>query len=232
MEPAETVEIVGEVRFPGTYPDQARRDAALGHAARRRPHRPRIPGGQHFPARGPRARRSRSASSSSPRGCRATSPRSRCRRARTIRAPPGVTIGPVAARRPAERQAGRPARVRPRSGASATSAGHPATSMMKGGDRILVPRRAQEVTVLGEVQTNTSHLFRPGLMRDDYIALSGGTTQRADTSRTYVVRADGSVVTSGSALVRPRRARKSGRATRSSCRSTRSACGRCRCGSP
>ncbi len=71
--------------------------------------------------------------------------------------------------------------------------------MMKGGDRILVPRKAQEVSVIGEVQTNTSHLFRPGLTRDDYISLSGGTTQRADRGRIYVVRADGSVVTSGSA---------------------------------
>lgn len=71
--------------------------------------------------------------------------------------------------------------------------------MMKGGDRILVPRKTQEVSVIGEVQTNTSHLFRPGLTRDDYISLSGGTTQRADQGRIYVVRADGSVVTSGSA---------------------------------
>ena len=69
---------------------------------------------------------------------------------------------------------------------------------MKDGDRVLVPRRAQEVTVLGEVQTLTSHMYRPDLVRDDYIDLSGGTTQRADSRRTYVVRADGSVVTAGS----------------------------------
>lgn len=69
---------------------------------------------------------------------------------------------------------------------------------MKDGDRVLVPRRAQEVSVLGEVQTLTSHMYRPDLERDDYIDLSGGTTQRADTRRTYVVRADGSVVTAGS----------------------------------
>jgi polysaccharide export outer membrane protein len=50
------------------------------------------------------------------------------------------------------------------------------------------------VTVIGEVQTVTSHLYRPGLSRDDYIAMSGGKTARADTSRIYVVRADGSVV--------------------------------------
>jgi polysaccharide biosynthesis/export protein len=48
--------------------------------------------------------------------------------------------------------------------------------------------------VIGEVQSATSHLYRPGLSRNDYIALSGGETVRADNSRVYVVRADGSVV--------------------------------------
>jgi polysaccharide export outer membrane protein len=69
---------------------------------------------------------------------------------------------------------------------------------MKNGDRVMIPRRAQEVSVLGEVQTTTSHLYRPDLSRDDYIALSGGTTQKADKGRIYIVRADGSVLTSGS----------------------------------
>ena len=48
--------------------------------------------------------------------------------------------------------------------------------------------------MIGEVQTATSHLYRPGMSRDDYIAMSGGETARADKSRIYVVRADGSVV--------------------------------------
>ena len=46
---------------------------------------------------------------------------------------------------------------------------------------------------LGVVQNATSHLYRADLTRDDYIRLSGGVTQRADTARTFVVRADGSV---------------------------------------
>jgi hypothetical protein len=44
------------------------------------------------------------------------------------------------------------------------------------------------------VQTTTSHLYKGSLQRDDYIALSGGTTRKADRSKTYVVHADGSVV--------------------------------------
>ena len=65
------------------------------------------------------------------------------------------------------------------------------------GDELIVPKFRQEVTVIGEVQTVTSHLYRPGLSRDDYISMSGGTTARADKGRIYVVRADGSVVSSG-----------------------------------
>jgi polysaccharide export outer membrane protein len=66
--------------------------------------------------------------------------------------------------------------------------------VVKGGDRLLVPGQLQEVTVLGEVQSTTSHLWNPQLSRDDYIRMSGGTTQNADRSRIYVVRANGSVV--------------------------------------
>ena len=66
--------------------------------------------------------------------------------------------------------------------------------ILKDGDKLLVPRRTQEVTVLGEVQSGTSHLFDPKLLLRDYIDLSGGTTARADRGRIYVVRADGSVV--------------------------------------
>jgi len=50
------------------------------------------------------------------------------------------------------------------------------------------------VTIIGEVQNSASLLHRQGLKRDDYIDLSGGFTRRADKSRAYVVRADGSVV--------------------------------------
>lgn len=67
--------------------------------------------------------------------------------------------------------------------------------VLKDGDRLLVPRVTQEVTVIGEVQSATSHLYRRDVSRDDYIAMSGGLTSRADDERIYVVRADGSVVT-------------------------------------
>jgi protein involved in polysaccharide export with SLBB domain len=75
--------------------------------------------------------------------------------------------------------------------------GTSADVVLKNGDELRVPRVTQEVTVLGEVQSPTSHLYREELSRNDYIQLSGGMTQRADKSRIYVVRADGSVVSGG-----------------------------------
>jgi polysaccharide biosynthesis/export protein len=65
---------------------------------------------------------------------------------------------------------------------------------LRAGDTLMIPRARQYVTVIGEVQNATAHIWKPGLSRDDYIRLSGGLTQRADKSRIYVVRADGSVV--------------------------------------
>ena len=71
--------------------------------------------------------------------------------------------------------------------------------ILKDGDQLLVPRRPQEVTVIGEVQYATSHIYREDLSRSDFIAQSGGLTNKADKKRIYVVRASGAVsVESGS----------------------------------
>ena len=67
---------------------------------------------------------------------------------------------------------------------------------MREGDLIMIPKLKQEVTVIGEVQNTTSHFYRENLTRDDYIGLSGGATRKADRGRIFIVRADGSVVSS------------------------------------
>jgi len=72
--------------------------------------------------------------------------------------------------------------------------GSPDDVILRDGDQLIVPRFQQQVTVIGEVQSVTSHLYSPDLARDDYIALSGGITRRADKSKIYVVHANGSVV--------------------------------------
>ena len=66
---------------------------------------------------------------------------------------------------------------------------------LRDGDRLLVPAQSQVVTVIGEVQQSTSHLYQRGLSRDDYLEMSGGITRRADKKLIYVVRASGAVVT-------------------------------------
>lgn len=65
---------------------------------------------------------------------------------------------------------------------------------LKNGDVLVIPQYRQEITVLGEVQQPTAHLYRQSLKIYDYIDLSGGTNSRADRKRIYVVKADGSVV--------------------------------------
>ena len=66
--------------------------------------------------------------------------------------------------------------------------------LLRTGDMLLIPKKTEEITILGEVQSPTSHIYRAGLTRDDYIARSGGTTQKADRKRIYIVRANGDVV--------------------------------------
>jgi protein involved in polysaccharide export with SLBB domain len=68
---------------------------------------------------------------------------------------------------------------------------------VKDGDKLVVPKKTSEITILGEVQSPTSHVFEAGFTRDDYIAKSGGTTQKADRKRIYIVRANGDVVSGG-----------------------------------
>jgi len=73
-------------------------------------------------------------------------------------------------------------------------AGGPGDVLLRDNDMLLIPKKTQEITILGEVQSPTSHIYRAGLTRDDYIARSGGTTQKADRKRIYIVRANGDVV--------------------------------------
>ena len=65
---------------------------------------------------------------------------------------------------------------------------------LKDGDLLVVPEYRQEISVLGEVQHSSSHLFNERLNITNYIELSGGINRYADKKRIYVVKADGSVV--------------------------------------
>ena len=79
----------------------------------------------------------------------------------------------------------------------AAAPGSASDVLLKDGDRLIVPRKTQEVTVIGEVQSVTSHLWHPDDGVNDYIAASGGVTHQADRNGVYVIRANGSIVTAG-----------------------------------
>ncbi len=70
--------------------------------------------------------------------------------------------------------------------------------ILKDGDKLVIPPRSQEVTVIGEVQYPTSHIYQRGLDHFSYINKSGGATSNSDFGRIYIIRADGNVVAQGS----------------------------------
>ncbi|WP_198507294.1 SLBB domain-containing protein [Mariprofundus ferrinatatus] len=67
------------------------------------------------------------------------------------------------------------------------------TLKLTDGDVLYVPKRPDQVLVMGEVYNQNAMLYRKGMDRDDFIDLAGGTTAMADTDRIYIVRANGYV---------------------------------------
>jgi len=63
------------------------------------------------------------------------------------------------------------------------------------GDVLTIPRSSDTVAVVGEVRQPGTHIFQSGLSVEDYISLSAGVTKRSDQSAIYIVRANGSVTT-------------------------------------
>ncbi len=81
--------------------------------------------------------------------------------------------------------------------------------VLKGGDRLLVPKISQEVTILGEVRRPTSYLFDPDFSQSDYIEQSGGYKDRADKRDVYIVKAGGEVIMPKRGLFKFRSAKNS-----------------------
>ncbi|KZY43425.1 hypothetical protein A3733_17870, partial [Pseudoalteromonas shioyasakiensis] len=65
--------------------------------------------------------------------------------------------------------------------------------VLQNGDALYVPSKRDSVSVIGEVNYATSHLFQQGITVDDYIDLSGGLKERAADERIYIIKANGSV---------------------------------------
>ncbi|MCG7531162.1 SLBB domain-containing protein [Psychrobium sp. MM17-31] len=66
--------------------------------------------------------------------------------------------------------------------------------LVEDGDMLHVPSQKQTVTVVGEVQHASTHFFEDGISFHEYITKAGGIKKRADDSRAYIIRANGSVV--------------------------------------
>ncbi|OUS31484.1 hypothetical protein A9Q99_02640 [Gammaproteobacteria bacterium 45_16_T64] len=64
---------------------------------------------------------------------------------------------------------------------------------LKNKDQLIIPPKNPEVSVLGEIQFPTSHLYNRSSDVFDYIEISGGYSSRADESRIYIIRANGQV---------------------------------------
>lgn len=66
--------------------------------------------------------------------------------------------------------------------------------VLQNGDTLYVPSKRDSISVIGEVNYATSHLFKPGIDVEDYISLSGGLKERAADDRIYIIKANGSVM--------------------------------------
>lgn len=65
---------------------------------------------------------------------------------------------------------------------------------LEDGDRLYIPTRPTAVGVFGSVFNAGSYLYSPDRGIEDYLRLAGGPTRGADDGSTFVVRANGSVV--------------------------------------
>lgn len=75
--------------------------------------------------------------------------------------------------------------------------GKPYDLRLRAGDRLIVPKRPDEVLVLGEVYNQNALLYSPNMSRDDYVR-QAGPTRMADQDAIYIVRANGQVEAGGS----------------------------------
>jgi protein involved in polysaccharide export with SLBB domain len=67
---------------------------------------------------------------------------------------------------------------------------------VRAGDKLFIPKRLETVGVSGQVYTPTAVSYRPGRSAEWYLGQSGGTTGLANKKAIFVIRADGSVLSS------------------------------------
>jgi protein involved in polysaccharide export with SLBB domain len=68
--------------------------------------------------------------------------------------------------------------------------------MIRDGDVLVIPKKADYITVNGQVFNPTAVSYRPGRSAKWYLSQAGGMTQLANKKAVFVIRADGSVLAS------------------------------------
>jgi polysaccharide biosynthesis/export protein len=61
-------------------------------------------------------------------------------------------------------------------------------------DKLIVPRKTEEISVIGEVHNQTSFLYKPGMTKQAVIDKAGGFTRHADKKAAYIIKANGDVI--------------------------------------
>lgn len=65
--------------------------------------------------------------------------------------------------------------------------------VLQDGDALYIPGKQDSISIIGEVNYASSHLFKSGVSIDQYLELSGGVKDRAKEDQIYVIKANGAV---------------------------------------
>ncbi len=65
--------------------------------------------------------------------------------------------------------------------------------ILQDGDALYVPGRQDSISIIGEVNYSSSHLYKPDVSIEQYLELSGGIKDRANEEQIYVIKANGAV---------------------------------------
>ncbi|MFY8298520.1 SLBB domain-containing protein [Pseudoalteromonas sp. SS15] len=65
--------------------------------------------------------------------------------------------------------------------------------ILQDGDSLYVPGRQDSISIIGEVNYSSSHLYKSGVSIEQYLELSGGIKDRANEEQIYVIKANGAV---------------------------------------
>jgi polysaccharide export outer membrane protein len=73
----------------------------------------------------------------------------------------------------------------------------PYNILLEDGDRIYIPKTPQSILVFGEVYNPSAFVYRKGITVREAISLAGGLTKDADKENIFVIKADGTTISSG-----------------------------------